>query len=171
MAHRVKCVYCSQTFDRDKIPFVPVGNRYAHESCHSKAEAAKPAEERDYQILAEYIKSLFNMPILSARITKQIKDFKEIYRYTYSGMLLTLKWWYEIKGSSIEEAHQGIGIIPFIYEDAKKYYETLLAIDRVIQSQDYDTYKPKVITYEIYPPKVWIAPPKLFNLDDDEEEV
>ena len=40
-------------------------------------------------------------------------------------MLKTLYWWYEIKGNSIDLAQGGIGIIPFIYEDALKYYYSI----------------------------------------------
>ena len=40
-------------------------------------------------------------------------------------MLKTLYWWYEIKGHSVDQAQGGIGIIPFIYEDALKFYYSL----------------------------------------------
>lgn len=34
MAHLVKCFFCEETFDRDKIPSIKVNaRRYAHEKC------------------------------------------------------------------------------------------------------------------------------------------
>ena len=171
MAHKVKCVYCTEIFDRDKIPCVPISNRYAHLSCHERAQANKSQDEKDYEALQDFIKDLFHMSILPPRVVKQIKDFRENYKFTYNGMLKTLIWWYNIKGQSIEEAHQGIGIIPFIYEDAKKYYQALAMIELTMQNQTYEHYQPIVKEYEIYPPQVWIAPPKLFNLDDEDEEI
>ena len=39
MAHKVKCYYCQQFFDRDKEPTVQVmSRRYAHKLCAEKAK-------------------------------------------------------------------------------------------------------------------------------------
>lgn len=37
-------------------------------------------------------------------------------------MLKTLKYFFEVKGHTTEKANGGIGIIPFVYEDARNYY-------------------------------------------------
>lgn len=42
----------------------------------------------------------------------------------YKGQLLTLKYFYEVKKASVKKANGSIGIIPFIYADAKNYYES-----------------------------------------------
>ena len=41
----------------------------------------------------------------------------------YRGQLLTLKYFFEVKKNSIEKAKGSIGIIPFIYAEARVYYE------------------------------------------------
>ena len=45
MAHKVKCIYCQQVFDRDKYPYIQVSSRrYAHPAC-AQAENKKKQEE------------------------------------------------------------------------------------------------------------------------------
>jgi hypothetical protein len=53
----------------------------------------------------------------------------------YRGQLLTLKYFYEIKKNSVKKSNGSIGIIPFIYEDARCYYENQAKIvDEITQS-------------------------------------
>ena len=89
--HMVICKYCNEKFDRDAEPFIEISaRRYAHKTCAEKYEATIPQDEKDYQALERYIKELFNEKTLNAKIRKQIKDFRETYGYTYSGIQKTL---------------------------------------------------------------------------------
>lgn len=91
--HFVICKYCNQKFNRDIEPFVEVGaRRYAHKSCAEQVDAAIPQDEKDYNNLEIYIKKLFNIKTINAKTKKQIRDFREEYGYSYSGMLKTLYW-------------------------------------------------------------------------------
>ena len=49
----------------------------------------------------------------------------EEYGYTWSGMAGTLHWFYDINHGSVEAGNGGVGIIPFVYNQAKDYYTTL----------------------------------------------
>jgi hypothetical protein len=110
-AHYVTCIYCNQKFNRDKEPTTQISaRRYAHKECADKHEANKSQEEKDLENLEKYIKQLFKEDYVNARVRKQLKDFKEQYNYTYSGILKTLVYWYEIKGNSTEKANGGIGM-------------------------------------------------------------
>ena len=83
----VKCKYCGIQFDRNAEPFEEVGGRrYAHKACAEKHQAAIPQDEQDYAALETYIKKLFKEDNINVRIRKQIKDFRQEYNYTYSGM-------------------------------------------------------------------------------------
>lgn len=44
---------------------------------------------------------------------------------TYKGMALTLKYVFDIKKSDKSKANDGIGIIPYRYEEAKAYYQRI----------------------------------------------
>ena len=173
MAHNVKCVICNKTFDRDKIQAVKVSaRRYAHHSCKPDGELVPlvvKAEDPDLTALKEYAKTLLGDTYVPVRVNKQIKDFKEQYNYTYSGMLKSLIYFYEVKGNSTEKANGGIGIVPFVYKDAYNYYYDLFLAKQQNKKKDVKTITHKVKEIIIKLPTVNI-PKKLFDLDDDEEE-
>lgn len=82
----------------------------------------KTKQERDKEALEEYIKKLFSSPIVPVRAQRQIKQYVEENQFTYSGILKSLKYFYEVKGGSLEKANGGIGIVPWIYDKAYNYY-------------------------------------------------
>lgn len=166
MAHIVKCFYCNSDFDRDKEDTVSVSERrYAHASCAKKHQELIDKEEKDYEELEKYIKKLFSSNYLTAKIRKQIRDYKRDYGYTFSGMLSTLKWWYELKDGSIDKAQYGIGIIPFVYEDAKSFYKTMFEAASINDDKGDEYYHPKTVVIEIAPPEVKPRSPRLFKME------
>ena len=168
MAHPVICYYCGQRFDRDKEPTVQVSaRRYAHKECAEKHQVEKSQDEKDLEELEQYIMKLFDEPFVNARIKKQIKDYKTQYNYTYSGMLKSLIWFYEIKGNSTEKSNGGIGIIPFIYQDALNYYYSLYLAQMVNQEKDVEQYHAKVREIIIQSPKAPRKKIRLFDLGED----
>lgn len=168
MAHIVTCVYCKEKFDRDKLPTVQISaRRYAHADCAQKHEEEKSQEEKDLETLEKYIMELLNEPYVNARVRKQIKEYRTQYNYTYSGMLKTLIWFYEIKGNSTDKANGGIGIIPFVYKDASEYYYSLYLAKIANQDKNLDDYKPIVKEIEIKSPRAYLKPPRLFKFEED----
>lgn len=168
--HNVTCVYCKMKFDRDKEETVEVSNlRYAHKECAEKMENKKDQEEKDYRDLEEYIMKLFGEPYVNAKIRKQIRDFRKEYNYSFSGMQKALIWWFDIKGNSIEQANGGIGIIPFIYNDAYNYYYSLWLAEENNTTKNLESYQPVVEEIVIASPRVYNPPPRLFDLDETEE--
>lgn len=167
-AHYVTCVYCGERFNRDKEPTTQISaRRYAHKECAEKYEASKSQEEKDLEALEKYIMRLFDEPYVNARVRKQLKEYKEQYHFTYSGILKTLIYFYEIKGNSIEKANGGIGIIPFVYNDALKYYYALYLAKLANENKNIEIYKPKEKVIEILPPK--IQPKRVRLLFEDKE--
>lgn len=167
-AHYVTCVYCGERFNRDKEPTTQISaRRYAHKECAEKHEASKSQEEKDLEALEKYIMRLFDEPYVNARVRKQLKEYKEQYHFTYSGILKTLIYFYEIKGNSIEKANGGIGIIPFVYNDALKYYYALYLAKLANENKNIEIYKPKEKVIEILPPK--IQPKRVRLLFEDKE--
>ena len=89
------------------------------------------------------------------------------YNYTYSGMLKTLIWWYEIKGNTIEKANEGIGIIPFVYKNACDYYYALYLAN--IINEEYVNYKTPKKEIHINSPRVEQKEKKFFKLLEEED--
>ena len=172
MAHMVKCSVCGKQFDRDKIQAVKSGaRRYAHYSCKPDGEKVDlPQVDEDLLKLINYAEQLLGKDYNAARVKKQIKDFKEEYNYSYSGMLKSLVYFYEIKGNSKEKANGGIGIVPFIYNDAYNYYLALFNANQANQNIDVVQYTSKVKEITIKPPKVEIKKHFFEFLEDDNEE-
>lgn len=124
--HLVKCPICNQQFDANTTPYVMVNSRrYAHRACAEAAEQNKTKEEKDKKQLEEYIKNLFGISSITPKIRKQMDTFHKDNNYSYSGMYKSLKYHYEIKRGSIEKANGGIGIIPYIWNDALVYWRAL----------------------------------------------
>lgn len=63
---------------------------------------------------------------------KQIKEFQDDYGYTLKGMELTLRYFHEIQGNGVDA--RGIGIIPYVYEDAKRHYNYIQKVKNSFQS-------------------------------------
>ena len=79
----------------------------------------------DKENLEAYIKELFKEDFVNPRIVKQLKQFTKEYGYSYSGIHHTLVYFFGIKQNSILKARGGIGIVPYVYSDARAYYEKL----------------------------------------------
>ena len=100
----------------------------------------KQSEDRD--ALFYYIIRLFGIytneqPVSNWNLT-QMNKFKE-QGMTYSGQLLTLKYFYEVEKHTTEKSRGSIGIIPYIYDKAKLYYlnqaKQAVKINEAIQRQ------------------------------------
>ena len=169
---QVKCPYCDKYFYRDMEEFVQINKtRYAHKACYDRHNAELSQEERDLNVLKDFIKKLFNIDSLTEKINRQIKDYHENKKYTYSGMYKSLVWFYQIKGHPIDKANGGIGIIPYVYEDARNYYTAMFIAQQQNQAKPIEQYKPTVIEIHIPPPvRKPMRTHKFSFLDEDVKE-
>ena len=170
--HPVKCVYCKKEFDRDKEPFVALSaRRFAHPECVKEEEKRQVQEEKDRIALENYIKNLFHIQEVDIRTKKLIETYRSDYKYTYSGILKTLIYWYEIKKNSIETSNGSIGIVPYIYQQSNNYYYGLWLAQQTNRGKKIEDYLPKDIGVVIQPPKRKVKKKSSFDfLDDDEVE-
>lgn len=176
MGHPVKCYYCGLTFDRDKTPFVAIpdkAKRYAHKDCYDRIARQTEQEQEDKEKLETYIKQLFGYKTLPERVNRQIIKYRTELNYSYSAIYKSLLYFFEIKKSPIEKANGGIGIVPYIIDDARNYWLSIL------EAQERNK-EIKVEQYVLPVREVHILPPqrepmkhtrKLFTfLDEGEEE-
>lgn len=165
----VTCKYCKKIFNKNQEEYVQLSNSiYAHLSC-SELEAKR--EKTDAEKLDDYIMNLFNYDYVPPRAKKQINQFIQEYNYTYSGILRTLVYFYEIKGGDREAAHDGIGIVPFVYQDAYNYYYALWLANQRNEDKDLSTYKPKTIEIKIVSPEREPLKKKRFSFLDEDEVI
>jgi hypothetical protein len=111
---------------------------------------------------------LFNYDYVPPRAKRQINQFIQEYNYTYSGMLKALVYFYEIKGGDRDAAHDGVGIIPFIYQDAYNYYYNLWLAKQKNENKELEKYIPQTIEIRIPVPQRNVKKRSLFTFLDEE---
>lgn len=164
----VKCFYCGEQFDRNSEPAIKVNaRRYAHEKCHLEHEKNKTQEEIDSEELYKYAKDLLGDSYSYIKIQKQVEKYIKEYNYTYSGILKSLVWFYDITNHSKDKMNGGLGIIPYIYDQAKEYYYKIYLAQNVNKGKNIEKYKPKQININIKPPQRKIKRRKFFNIGED----
>lgn len=168
--HKVKCVYCGKVFDRDKEPFVQISTRrYAHRSCHLSEDEKQKEEYADKVKLENYILKLFNLTYIEPRIQKQIQKYVEENHYTYSGIQRTLEYFYEVKGNDIAKANGGIGIVPYAYQNAFRYYKDLWEAQQRNDNKDVTLFIPQIKEIVIPNPEKKVKKRSIFSFLDEEE--
>lgn len=114
---KVKCPICG-TFN-DKELTVCHNKKYYCQVCYEEYQR----EAQDYKDLMKYIcENLYEIEAPTPLMLKQIKEYKEKFNYTYRGMKSTLHYFYEIQEGNDVENSIGVGIIPFVYDEAKQFY-------------------------------------------------
>ena len=164
---QVKCPGCGLRFYREDEPHIHIKNRYWHTECYNREEKARKQSEQAIKDLENYICKLFGTDHVSPRIRKQIATMISQYNFTHSGILGSLKYWFEVKNGSIEKSNGGIGIVPYIYEDARKYYESISLAHQV--NKEIKSIDTEEIIVRIPSPKRNVKRLKLIDLDYLEE--
>ena len=172
MAHKVICLYCKNQFDRDKEPTKQVSSRrYAHLECWQKHLENMTQEERDIEDFYEYVKKLFKEEYNYLLTKKLAERYVKENNYTYSGMLKTLKWYYEKEGHSTDKANGSIGIIPYVYNQALSYYYNLYKTQLLNKEKNVKKYIiPKTREIIITSPRACFHWPQSWFEGEEEDE-
>ena len=162
----VKCLYCGKQFDRISEPNVKIGRRYAHKACYEAQDDETIKAEKDKNDFYDYIKEIYGPDYNFVAISKQAESYIKMYDFTYSGMLKTLKWFYDVKGGDKESSNGRIGIIPYIYKDAWNYYHDIFLAQQ--RNKDIENYRLETKETVITSPRMFTPQPKLFDLGDED---
>lgn len=82
-------------------------------------------DDPEYKELLNYICKLFRVDKVSYLITKQIADYTDKYKYSYKGIRKTLYYFFEIQENAIDNMTHTIGIVPYVYDEARKFYQEI----------------------------------------------
>jgi hypothetical protein len=113
---KVKCPVCESYNYKEEAIYHQ--KRYYCEICYKN----KTKEADNYKNLIQYICDIYEIKVPTGFMFTQIKNFKEQYNYTYKGMELTLDYFYNVKTNDTPDINKGLGIIPYIYEEAKQFF-------------------------------------------------
>lgn len=116
MGRLVKCAFCGETVDKD------VTIRHEDKNFHENCVEEHKAKKEIYAYVAQVFKfKSVNRP--GPKIISQLKNFREKYGYSYKQILIALQYHFDIQKGSVKNANEGIGIVPYVMEDALAYYE------------------------------------------------
>ena len=122
-----ECRLCGVQIDKNKeienVDWImPSKKWYYHKNCYVTWKE-NPASDDDwvlmiYDFLARDLKVKYNYHMCQA----QIENFWKKKNINPKGIYFCLKYFYEIKGNSWDKGNGGIGIVPYIYDEAKSYW-------------------------------------------------
>ena len=163
---RRKCPTCSKFFIPDNEPYVleSVGKnkgRYFHKTCYGDEQKGIAKEEDDKRKLYAHIEQETGEKINQKSII-MINKYRKDFDYTYSGMLGSLVYLKNVK----KQDFIGIGIIPHIYDEARKYYQSLSKKRNINKNFNGQAVKVVTITSEKPKPKRGIKNRKEISMED-----
>ncbi len=124
--HYNRRYYCKKCYDKKMEEIAQKEaekTRKAAEKAEREAKKAeKAASSEDYKVLISYVCELYQIDAPTPIILKQIKEYKDQYGFTYKGMKSTLNYFYEIREGNDPANSMGVGIIPYVYDEAKQFY-------------------------------------------------
>jgi hypothetical protein len=164
----VVCAYCKKPMSKKDEDCIMIGNnKYVHKACQ---EFEEKREKTDKEQLEDYIKDLFQISYIDPRVKGQIKKYIDEYNYTYSGIRKALIYHYEIKGGDKSKANGGIGIVPYVYQNAYEYHYNLWLAQQKNKDVEVTLYAPKVKEIVIPRPQRKVKKRQLFTFLDEDEE-
>lgn len=109
---------------------------------------------------------------MDGKITLQIKKLRQDHpEYTYSGIRSSLYYFYEVKKNPIKKEQYGnnINIVPWVYEDAKRYFYEQWQLSQKNSDKNIQEYLPKIKEILIKDPTRDPYRRKVFMFLDEEE--
>lgn len=129
---KVKCPTCGTM--NEKTDTEKVGSRYYCKSCGENKSEEVNANKDGWDELFEYICKLYDIKKPTGAMFKQLGEFRnEPYKYSNTGMYLTLKYFHDVLDNPVLEG-SGIGIIPYMYEQAKQHFIEIMNVDEYMEN-------------------------------------
>ena len=109
--------------DKAKSDWImPSQNWYYHKECYETWRAAPSTDEEwiamIFDFLARDLKVSYNYHLCK----QQIENYWKKQKINPKGIYFALKYFYEIKKNPWEKGHGGIGIVPYVIDDARAYW-------------------------------------------------
>ncbi|MGL6184740.1 MAG: hypothetical protein ACRC1T_05110 [Clostridium chrysemydis] len=114
----VKCPKCGTKNEKENT--VKHGRGYYCQECFE--------DVGEYKELISTICEIYNIEAPTIQMVSQVKDYKDKYNFTNSGMKYTLKYYYEILENKVKD-NVGLGIVPYFYDRAKQYYKNRFILE------------------------------------------
>lgn len=119
-----ECRICKQIIDKEKDDWImPSKNYYFHRKCYEDWKKSEPLVDEQwrsfiYDFISRDLKVPYNYHMCEAQINKFMKEHK----MTMKGIYFTLKYFYGVKKHDWNKGHGGLGIVPYVYNEACSYW-------------------------------------------------
>jgi hypothetical protein len=147
MARTSKCKKCEKKIVKEE-KYIVSGKGYC-EDCYEDILIEKESYKNLISIVCEY----FNIEKPTGLILKQIKQYRDEFNYSTSGITYTLWYIKEIEGKSFNEVKYGIALVKYYYEKAKQYFEQQERISRSVDNFEIKTREVKLNINKVYDKK------------------
>lgn len=136
----VTCKQCKSKIDKSDAIKVKDRTYFCSKECSDKWDREHEKKEKsendgDYQLLIKYVCQLYGVKSPTMVWLAQIKRFHENKNMKYGGMLLALKYYYETLGNAVNFEY-GLGILEWVYDDAKEHYLKTKEIEKLVSNMD-----------------------------------
>ena len=117
MARLLKCYgTCEKKYLKEEL------TKYKGKNYCQVCLKEKRRNDEDYEFLLMKIKHSFNIPYPNGMMLRQIKTFKEDRGYSYHNQGLAIDYIKNVLRKRMETKY-GLGLIPYVIDDAVKYYK------------------------------------------------
>lgn len=121
----VKCRICKGEINRNVETdwIMPSRNWYYHEKCYKDWKKSTPTQDEQYiSFIYDFISRDMKVQYDYHMCETQRKKYVNEKNMTNKGIFFTLKYFYELKGGDWEKGHGGLGIVPYVYNEACTYW-------------------------------------------------
>ena len=159
MAYKPQCRICKLKIDKEKDPtdswFMPSKNFYYHTKCYSSwknnlGDVTRTDSDDSYFLaLKDYLYKELKIDVDWAKIQKQWTAFLKAGK-TAKGIYFTIIYFYEYCNGDPKKSKNGIGIIPSIYEESRRFWQAKedreVGICKKIEQQIVQQREQKIVT-------------------------
>lgn len=168
-----ECRVCKKQIDKSKDDWImPSKNYYYHRKCFEEWKKSNPANDEEYKkliysYLTHDLKVEYQYWMCEQQMKKMVKEGR-----TLRGILFALKYFYGIRHGDWLKGHGGLGIIPFVYDEAAQYWTNREAREKgIIEGIERQMRETAKQHKTVVPQKRVTRRKKIdFSLDDEEDD-
>lgn len=109
--------------DKAKSDWImPSQNWYYHKECYETWRAAPATDEEWVEMIFDFLARDMKVSYNYHLCKQQIENYWKKEKINPKGIYFSLKYFYEIKKHPWEKGHGGIGIVPYVFNEAKAYW-------------------------------------------------
>jgi len=121
------CPFCKTYMGTKEDGKTYKGKKY-HVKCFEKMLDDMESGDDELTKLNQYVCKLFGIKTLTPLMSEQISTFTKTNGYTASGIRATLYYFFELEERELKEDVKGIGIVPFVYDEAREFFKEMARI-------------------------------------------